>query len=66
LAAQKPVQVRDQPTGLVVIVQEPYGDLIGGPLGTLKTGVRGIGSVFLVFTVFLVFLLCPLVIRLFR
>ncbi len=66
LAAQKPVQVRGQPTGLVVIVQEPYGNLIGGPLGTLKTGVRGIGSVFLVFTLFLVFLLCRLVIRLLR
>jgi hypothetical protein len=37
LAAQAPVQVRNQPTGLVVIVQESYDGLIGVALGQLKS-----------------------------
>jgi len=37
LAAQQPVEVRGQPTGLAVIVQENYDDLVGSPLRTAKT-----------------------------
>jgi hypothetical protein len=37
LAAQAPVEVRSQPTGLIVIVQEGYDDLIGDALGQLKS-----------------------------
>jgi hypothetical protein len=37
LAAQAPVEVRNQPTGLIVIVQESYDDLIGDALGQLKS-----------------------------
>src|SRR5690606_4280601 len=63
LAAQQPVEVRGQPTGLVVIVQERYKDLIGGPLGTLKTGVVQISSAILGIILVLFALLWHLVIR---